>query len=353
MRLDFDRPVGDLGTLLALSVGGYFFGGIVLGPLTRRIGIGNVFTLGMVVGTTSLVAYVAAPGWPVLLAASTGVGLTGGLVDSVINAYVALHHGSRVMNLLHASFGIGATAGPIIVASALARGMSWRVGYVILATFEMILLVVVVAMRRKWPAVAPERAAEPRSRPGRDVFGMLGMFFLYVGIEGTAGAWAYTLLAEGRGWSQLAAGVWVSTYWGGLTGGRLVLGALGDRAAASAVLNLSTIGTVAGALLLWLRPAGLGVVGLPVLGLSLAGIFPTLVTLTPARVGIGRAPTVIGYQIAAASLGGSALPWLAGRLVAASSLESLGPYLLVCAIAMMVLHFAVARASEVPTIAAG
>lgn len=103
------------------------------------------------------------------------------------------------------------------------------------------------------------------------------------------------------------------------------------------------VGSIVGALLLWLRLGGLGVVGLPVLGLSLAGIFPTLVTLTPSRVGVGRASAVIGYQIAAASLGGATLPWIAGRFVAASSLESLGPYLLGCTVAMSALHLAVER----------
>jgi fucose permease len=352
MRLTFDRPVADLGTLLASNVGGYFFGGVLLGALTRRIGIGNVFALGAIVGSASLVAFATAPGWPALLVASTGVGLTGGLVDSVINAYVALHHGPRVMNLLHASFAIGATAGPLLVATALARGMSWRFGYVVLATLEVVLLVVALLVRRSWPAAIPAPGAA-RRRLGGSVIGTLGLFFVYVGVEGTAGSWSYSLLAEGRGWSQLAAGAWVAAYWGGLTGGRLLLGLLGDRVAAGSILNLSMAGSMAGALLLWLQPGGLGVVGLPILGLSLAGVFPTLVTLTPSRVGTDSTPTVIGYQIAAASLGGAALPWVAGRLVAASSLESLGPYLLGCAVAMTGLHYLVARVATAPAPAAG
>ena len=95
--------------------------------------------------------------------------------------------------------------------------------------------------------------------------------------------------------------------------------------------------------MLWLDPAGLGVLGLALLGVGLAGVFPILVALTPDWVGEERAPAVIGFQIAAAAAGAAAVPWTAGRIIDAAGLESLGPFLVFIAVAMAALHWLIDR----------
>lgn len=339
MRVDFGRPLPDLGTLLAISVGGYFLAGLAAGPLTRRNGTGNLLVGTMTLGTLSLILYALAGAWPVLLLASAGLGFSGGLLDSVVNAYVALHHGTRTMNLLHAFFGIGATTGPLLVATSLARGLSWRAAYVVLAGVEVLLVVTVVAVRRRWPE-GPSAGSEGEhfGVGGPLVLGLLALFFLHVGLEVTAGQWSYSLLTESRDVGEFAAGLWVASYWGGLTGGRLLLGVIGNRVGPRRTMNLSMLGTAAGAAILWWDLVGLGMVGLPIIGFSLAGMFPTLVTLTPSWVGADKAPGVIGYQIAAASAGSAALPWLVSRLIDVRDLEVLGPFLLAAALLMPVIY---------------
>ena len=98
----------------------------------------------------------------------------------------------------------------------------------------------------------------------------------------------------------------------------------------------------------WWNPASWGVAALPFLGLALAGIFPTLVALTPAWVGSDRSPAVIGYQIAASSVGAATLPWAAGQLMGETHLENLGPFLFVLAVAMAGLNFIVDKTTGVP-----
>jgi fucose permease len=344
MRVDFGRPLPDLGNLLAISVGGYFLAGLSAGPLTRRFGTGLLLTATMALGSASLLLYAVAGSWPVLLLASAGVGFSGGLLDSVVNAYVALHHGTRTMNLLHASFGIGATTGPLLVATSLARGLSWRAAYVVLLCVELLLVVTVFVIRRRWPQGLTDDSGAVHARVGGPlVLGLLAMFFLHVGLEVTAGQWSYSLLTQSRGVGELAAGIWVASYWGGLTGGRLLLGVIGNRVGPRRILNLSMLGTVLGAAILWWNPVGLGVGGLPIIGFSLAGIFPTLVTLTPSWVGAEKSPSIIGYQVAAASAGSAALPWAVSRLIDVRDLEILGPFLLVIALLMPVLYAFVDR----------
>ncbi len=147
IRADFSRPLADLGTLLAIGTGGYFLAGLMAGWLTRRFGIGRVLVSVLVVGTVALIGYGVVPNWPLLVSCAVAVGFTGGTVDAVTNAYTALHHDTRTMNLLHACFGLGATGGPLLVASILARGLSWKVAYFVLAVAEAVLVITVFRVR--------------------------------------------------------------------------------------------------------------------------------------------------------------------------------------------------------------
>jgi fucose permease len=76
----------------------------------------------------------------------------------------------------------------------------------------------------------------------------------------------------------------------------------------------------------------LSLAGVALLGLSLAPMFPSLVSLTPARMGLAHSANTIGFQIAAAMLGGAALVALFGLIANQLGLEMLGPYLLVIAV---------------------
>ena len=211
---------------------------------------------------------------------------------------------------------------------------------------ELILVAGVWWIRRHWPDSPQGDAARAHlGHVGPIVWGLLAMLFLYVGLEMTAGQWSYSLLTESREVGEFAAGIWVATYWGGLTGGRIVLGVVGNRVGPQRTLNLSMGGTVVGAVLLWWDPVGLGVLGLPVMGFGLAGIFPTLIALTPRWVGADRSPAVIGYQIAASSLGSAALPWLVSRLIDRYDLEVLGPFMIAAALLMPVIYYFVTWSS--------
>jgi len=63
------------------------------------------------------------------------------------------------------------------------------------------------------------------------------------------------------------------------------------------------------------------------MGGALAGVFPALVTLTPARVGEDIAHHVIGWQIGAAGLGGSIISAIFGLAFQRYGLREFGPAL--------------------------
>ena len=144
------------------------------------------------------------------------------------------------------------------------------------------------------------------------------VFFLYTGIEASAGQWTYTLLTESRGL-------------GAQDGGARRLALLGQHlrrpprlrrpraprrpAAAAAADDRGRAAARARAMAV--PRAGRGVRHAVRAGPVLAPIFPLLIAETPARVGERHAAHAIGFQVAAATLGAGTLPALAGVLMRA------------------------------------
>jgi len=60
-------------------------------------------------------------------------GLGFGALDTALNAHAARHFGARDVTWMHASYGLGATMGPLLVTALLAAGRSWRQTYGIMA----------------------------------------------------------------------------------------------------------------------------------------------------------------------------------------------------------------------------
>jgi fucose permease len=170
------------------------------------------------------------------------------------------------------------------------------------------------------------------------------LFLVYTGIETAAGQWAYTLFVEGRGISAQAASIGVSVYWGMLALGRVLSGLIADRVAPATLTRWSMAGMLAGAALIWLNLADwLSFVGLGLMGLAAASVFPSLIGVTPARFGTDRAATIIGFQVGAAALGIAGLPALAGVLAARQGLEIIPVLLVIASAGMIALHEAVVR----------
>lgn len=331
LRSAVSRPVEDLGVVLVALLVGYQITSIPSGRIVARLGTGWAVAIAALVSGVGLAGYAIAPNWYFVLAATVVTGMGGGLTDTAFNAHAALNFDARQTNLLHAGFGIGATIGPIVMTTALATGRGWRTGYLVFAGVQLAMLAVLLSRRR---SLAGSEFVSQRTA-GRVSIWLIITFFLYTGLEVAAGQWAFTWLTEGRGIEISVAGGWVAAYWGGLTLGRLAFGAVAHRVSARRIVEIGTVAAIAGVGLLWWNPASVGVVGLPVVGLSLSGIFPALVTLTPGAVGVERSGDAIGLQLSAAAMGAAAIPWFGGRMVGLGDLETLGPVLIMCGLALL------------------
>jgi len=347
VRDTFGQPQDALGVYLIGNTIGYMLASAFSGRLLARLGAGTMLALsGSLVGV-SLLAAGSAPSWPALVALGFAAGLSGGAIDGGLNGYAAAHFSPRAMNWLHACFGIGATFGPAIMTAVLAGGLSWRVGFWIVAGLQLALALCFGLTRRLWSDPAPRSSgAEPVRGAAlaatlRLPITWLGitLFFAYTGAEIATGQWVYSLLTEERGVSTTLAGTWVSLYWASLTLGRILFGFVVQRISPTTLLRWCMAGALLSALLIWLNLAPWPTfAGIALMGLCLAPQFPLLISATPEYLGAAHGANGVGLQVAAASLGGAALPSLIGVLAAwYNTLEVLGPFLFVTTLLMTAL----------------
>jgi fucose permease len=266
------------------------------------------------------------------------------------------------MNWLHASFGLGATIGPILMTALVSNGLLWRWGYVLVGIGQALLAIGIIVRATDWRAVAQANVADRAGHPTLPhrslaatlarplVWVNIGIYFCVAGVEATAGNWSFTLFTESRGVSVAVAGFWTSFYWASFTLGRFLFGFIADRVNVANALRLLMLLAVAAGALLWWNPANwVGFLGLAILGFALAPIFPLLVSSTPQRVGVADATNAVGFQVAAASLGIAILPGVAGILAQRLSPEIFPPFMILATLALIVLNeIAVRRAGPDP-----
>ena len=260
---------------------------------------------------------VAPAWWAVLLGAAT-IGLGFGGLDLGINQLFAYSFGARagtMLNVLNGTYGIGAVAGPLLIAAASAGGV-WLV-YVGCAAAAAALA---IPLSRVGGHGTP---SDGKGSAGSSIAGRtshrafvltVGLFavgvMLYVGVESGVGGWEPSHL-EALGMSAAAASSATSAFWLGLTAGRFLIAPVALRVGPDRIVLAST---VAGIVTLALAAVpGLAPVAYAATGLVIAPIYPTalawLAGSTPGR----RTPTV--YPIASAMVGAAVFPPLIGRAI--------------------------------------
>jgi fucose permease len=122
--------------------------------------------------------------------------------------------------------------------------------------------------------------------------------------------------------------------------GRIVAGAYADAVGPLRMLRGAVWGALTASLALAIEGAPLWLfsVALATLGFSLAPIYPLAMHDTAHRFDAAHGARVIGYHVAAASLGTATLPWLLGAVAARSSLVVLPGLLVVLAASVAVLE---------------
>lgn len=334
IREGFKIPLDALGSLLFVSTSGYLFSSFLSGKIIARIGVGKLLAISCALTGIALVGYTIVPSWWVMVVLGVLAGLGAGAIDAGLNTYVAANFGAGLMQWLHASYGIGITAGPFIMTMALTSFQSWRLGYIIVGAFQFVLAISFALTLSMWSRETDPNPIENTKlltdykTPYRETFknGRVWLsvlqFFLYTGTEVGVGTWTYSLLTESRGINPEIAGVWTGSYWAMFTIGRILAGLYTRRVGVNKLIIGSLLSALSGSILLWWNPLPIvNLLAVGLIGLAIAPIFPGLVSGTSKRVGDQFTANTIGMQMAAGSLGVALVPSFFGVIARWYTLE--------------------------------
>lgn len=325
--------IGEIGFLFTARSLGFLFGSTIGARLYDRVAAHRVMAV-MIVGISLTLAVVPVTMqiW-VLTAVLLLMGFVESLVDIGGNTLIVWVHRHKVgpfMNGLHFFFGVGAFLSPILVAQVLLRsdGITWA--YWLLALIILPAALLVITQPSPQP-IAQESEETSAKKLNYTLIGLIGLFFfIYVGIEVGYGGWIFTYATTLNIASEEVAAYLTSAFWGSLTISRLLAIPIATYWRPRKILLADLIGAAisVSVLLIWpTNPVALwiGTIGF---GVSVASIFPTLLSFAERRMTItGR---ITGMFFAGASLGGMTLPLLMGYM-----LENIAPiaviwFVLVC-----------------------
>ncbi|MFO1066611.1 MAG: MFS transporter [Pirellulales bacterium] len=345
---DFRIHAGYFGLILAGLSTGYCVSSMAAGKLLHRWGVAALLSVSCLLVSIAMAADAFANRWWLFVINAVVWGLGSGAIDTGLNHYAAKHFPPRIMNWLHACYSFGAAIGPVAMSAAILQFGSWRWGYAFVAAAMLSMMLTFLATRRQWqeaeqanPATTEERSASgpQTSNPRESIALHIAIFFVYTGMEALIGQWSYSLLTQSRGFAPAWATFWVSSYFFSIGAGRVAAGFIVNRVGVDRLVRCSIFAAVVGAsLLMSLSSTGAEGPALILIGWGLAPVFPCLMSRTPERLGSESAAHAIGFQIAAAIIGVSAVPGLAGWLVVRFGMEAVAVLAVLDVVLIMAVH---------------
>ena len=348
IRLQMDQPLAAVGAITMTMTACSAASSLLAGSVVQRIGTGAVVAGSCLLTAMGLLGFSVAPSFGWLVALAIPLGLGAGAVDASLNHFVSAHYSSRHMNWLHGFWGVGATTGPLVMGVALASSGGWTAGARSIGLMQLGLTLVLFATMSLWSretAHAPADADSPEQpsahlklQPPPLAMWLAPMCFLfYVSAEMGTGLWAASILVTDRGLAAGDASVWVSLYFGAITVGRFAVGLVANRIGNRRLVRLGIAVAMAGALLFALPSAfgGLSPVGLVLMGLGCAPIFPSLMHETARRFPPEVVRQLIGRQMTCAYAGSSVVPAAFGLMAAWAGLQTVMPVVVVLLLVLL------------------
>ena len=348
---EFGVPVSFAGIISMIIAFGTILSSLASDRLTLKLGTGKVTAISVAMTAVALFGFSISDSFWMLCLWAIPYGLGAGSVDAFLNNYVALHYSSRHMSWLHCMWGVGASVGPYIMGIALTGGQSWNMGYRYISIIQIVLTAILLFSLPLWKnrgeavEVEGEPSAQTEPMTLRQVVAIPGAkevmitFFCYCALEQTAGLWASSYLVLHKGVSTETAATFASMFYIGITVGRFFSGFLTMKLNDAQMIRLGQKIVLLGiiAMLLPLNEV-VSLVGLILIGLGCAPIYPCIIHSTPTIFGADKSQALIGVQMACAYIGTCIMPPIFGLLANHISVALLPIYLVIILILMIVMY---------------
>jgi fucose permease len=295
--------------------------------IIRRFGIGIVLPAGLVLVSMAAFGFSFANHFVVLclLAVVAGFGL--GSVDTGGNSFIAVHYSAKYMNWLHCFWALGATVTPILMAFSLNHFGTWRMGYRLTGSIQIIAVVILLLSIPLWKKALDNKENNPEESKDKDevpgVAKLLSLpgaplavlsFILLGGLGATMGLWITTYLVEAREIPREVATGWLSFYFIGVVTSRLCLGFLAIRVHSRQLIYMG-IGILAVGIVTIGLPFSWSLqIGLILAGVGMAPLVPNFLYNTKVIFGKRYTGAMISLQMTALFAGVALLPALFGLI---------------------------------------
>ncbi|KAM0487229.1 hypothetical protein ACHAPX_000499 [Trichoderma viride] len=341
---------------------GFVFAAFALDSLRAKLGRAKLIGLGQLFMACAYIPLVAAAPFGVVIAAFFFVGFGIAVNVAMGNIFCgSLQNSTLLLGLLHGSYGIGGTAGPLIATALVTVAhTAWSNYYTL--TLGMCLLTMALAAWAFWRF---EREQSPAARerealPDNSVF--LGMFaavklrivllgstfiFTYQGAEVSISGWVISFLINSRGGDPSSVGYVSAGFWAGITLGRFFLTAPAQRIGEKAFVYGLVVGAIAFQLLVWFVPNVVGdAVAVSIVGLLLGPIYPCAVSVFMRGLSHRDTLSGMGAITAFGSLGGAVWPFVTGLLAQAVGTWVLHPIVIGLFVVMLMCWYGIPTDSK-------
>lgn len=315
------------GGLLSFLAIGNLLASIVYPMLSARFSRKSCMVALAVIYPVCLAAFTMKPPVWLMYAMMLLIGITKGTITIVNNlaTKVATGNSTKYLNLLHMWYAVGAFSCPLLMSLLAGLGLSWRVGVIILVILTGVMVAAYAAMdftqiERQGVGGSIQKADREAESRGllwflkKKIFWVITLLiFFYMGLENCVNGWFVTYLQDSGAMSAALASTMVSITWVMIVVGRLVIAQISDRFSPRRILLVITAMQLAAvAVLVQSGSVTLTVLSLCLLGLGMAGSFPTAMSVVGKT--LGSAPIGVSMLTGLSSLGGILTPQLIGML---------------------------------------
>ena len=298
--------------------------------LRHKLGRARLSGLGQALLVCGFIPIVCTAPFPVIVVAFSLVGFGQAVNVAMGNIFAGgLQNGTVMLGLLHGSYGIGGTTGPLIATAIVTLADTiWSRYYLI--TLSIGVVTFVLAVYSFWnyenelsPVIREREGAAggsslwsmARSLQLRVVLVGSLFIFAYQGAEVSISGWVISYLISARHGDPASVGYVSAGFWAGITLGRFLLSIPAQRIGEKRFVYFLIGGAIAFQILVWFVPNIIGeAVAVAIVGLLLGPIYPCSVTVFMRRMTRSEALSGMSTVSAFGSLGGAIAPFVTGML---------------------------------------
>jgi fucose permease len=304
------------GIVLASGSVGYFSSSFLSGFLIKRFGSKRILVGGLFLEAIALLLFARHPSAIFNLSLTFLLGVGQGGTETVTNVNVIQMEKegeSRLMNLMHAAFCLGAIIGPFITGMLIATGR-WQVAYRLAASSCFLMGVLFLFL--SFAHIRQEKLATQSGGKTLDLLFnpllvlLFLVLFLYVGTELGTSAWVAEYYVKILGTSSSVGAYIVSLFWTGLLLGRLAISLwYKERSLSGLLIFLASLCTIALLSAVAVKNPWFAGFNFFIAGLGYSAIYPVVMALVGQQVQHSQS-VAVGFVAMGGGIGSFMFPFL-------------------------------------------